>query len=49
VTHHFFKGYEIAVTERIRFTDYGTAILYVHEVKGPKGEPVVNKVKFDVG
>jgi hypothetical protein len=47
-THPFFQGHEIAVTERIRFTDDGTAILYVHEVKGPKGDPVVNEVKFDV-
>jgi hypothetical protein len=48
VTHHFFKGHEIAVTERIRFTEDGTAIVYVHEVKGPKGDPVVNEVKLDV-
>jgi hypothetical protein len=47
-THGFSKGHEIAVTERIRFTEDSRAIHYVHEAKGPKGEPVVNEIKFDV-
>lgn len=47
-SHHFFKGYEIAITERLRFTDDGRAINYTHEAKGPKGEPAVNEMKFDI-
>ena len=48
-THHFFKGQEIAVTERLRVTEDGKAIHYTHEGKGPKGEPVVNEIQFDIG
>ncbi len=48
-THHFFQGHEIAVTERLWFVDDGKAIGYTHETKGPKGEPVVSEMKFDVG
>jgi hypothetical protein len=48
-THHFFKGHEIAVTERLRFTEDGKAIKYMHEVKGPKEGPIMHEMKFDVG
>lgn len=36
-THHFYKGHEIAVTERLRLTHEGKVIHYTHEAKGPKG------------
>jgi len=46
---HFFKGHEIAVTERLRLIHDGKAIRYTHEAKGPKGDPVLNEVDFEVG
>jgi hypothetical protein len=46
--HHFFKGHEIVVSERLRFTDEGKAIHYAHEAKGPKGEPILNETTFDL-
>jgi len=45
-TLHFHKGHEIAVSERLRFSDDGTAILYAHEARGPKGEPVLSEMTF---
>ena len=47
-TNHLFKGHEITVTERLRIADDGKAIHYTHEAKGPKGEPIVSKIIFDV-
>lgn len=45
-THDFFKGHEIAVSERLRLTEGGSAIHYIHEARGPKGEPVRNQITF---
>jgi hypothetical protein len=39
-THHFFKGPEIAAMERIRLTEDGRAIHYVHETKGRRAIPL---------
>jgi hypothetical protein len=44
---HFFKGHEIAVTERLPFRDDGKAIIYTHEAIGPTGEPFINETEFD--
>jgi hypothetical protein len=43
---HFYKGHEIVVTERLQFADEGKAIQYTHEAKGPKGDPILNEMKF---
>jgi hypothetical protein len=47
-THHLYKGHEIAVTERLWFTEDGTAIHYVHEARGPKGDPIQSETTFDI-
>ena len=43
---HLFKGHEIAVTERIGFTNHGKAIRYACEVRGPGGEARRNETTF---
>jgi hypothetical protein len=45
---HFISGIEISVTERLRFTDGGKRLQYVHEVKGPNGEPVRTETLLDL-
>ena len=47
-TVHFHKGYEIAVTERLRLTDDSKGTRYTVEAKGPKGDPIVNEMAFDI-
>ncbi len=47
-TLHFFKGHEIAVTERLRSADGEKAIRYSHEAQGPKGGSVQQELRFDV-
>ena len=44
--HHLFKGHEIAVSERLRLSEDGRAIHYIHEATGPKGDPVRNQITF---
>jgi len=44
--HHFFKGHEIVVIERLRLTDDGKAIHYSVEAKGPKGDDMQNEKDF---
>ena len=47
-SYHLFKGYEIAVTERLHFAEHGKAIRYTVKAKGPKGEPpVLNELIFN--
>jgi hypothetical protein len=48
-SYHFFKGQEIVLTERMRFTDDGKAIRYTFEAKGPKGDSILNEMTFDIG
>lgn len=40
--YHSFKGYEIAVTERLRLTDDDKGIRYTIQAHGPKGEPILD-------
>jgi hypothetical protein len=47
-SYHFFKGYEIAVTERLRFADDRKAIQYSLQAKGPKDEPTLTEITFDI-
>ena len=47
-THHLYKGHEIVVTERLSFRDDGAAIQYIHEARGPKGDPIQNEMTFDI-
>lgn len=48
VSHHFYKGHEIGVTERLRFTDDGEAIRYIHEATGPKGDTRLTEMTFPI-
>ena len=47
-SYHFFKGHEIAVTERLRLAEDGKGIRYRVEAKGPKGEPILNEMTLGI-
>ncbi len=48
-THHFHKGHEITVTERLRMDDDGKALFYSTEIVGPKGKRQGQEITFEVG
>ncbi len=47
-THLFHRGHELVVAERIRLTDGGTKLEYVHAVTGPDGTSNRREVVFKV-
>ena len=48
-THRFHQGHELRITERLRLAEDGKALIYDHEVVGPKGQADRHEVSFDVG
>jgi len=48
-THHFYRGHEITVTERLRMDDDGKALFYSTEIVGPKGKTQRQEITFEVG
>jgi len=48
-THRFHAGHELTITERMRLADDSKALIYIHEIVGPKGKAERTEIRFDVG
>jgi hypothetical protein len=48
-THRFHGGHELVMTDRLQLGDDGKALIYVHEVVGPKAKTNRYEISFDVG
>jgi hypothetical protein len=47
-TVRFYNGHEITITERMRLSGDGKALIYVSEVAGPRGKTDWREITFDV-
>jgi hypothetical protein len=48
VTHRFHASHELVIEERLRLTDRGTKLVYVHLVTGPDGMVARREITFRV-